>query len=90
MHDTENTRWFKYYWDYLHVNKSQFVPVIFEPPCMKKREFLFCPRRLSEYFVKPLVALIKMVLILPSLSQYGCHEKRGTRETYRRLLRTFL
>jgi hypothetical protein len=28
-----NTRWFKYDGDYLCVNKSQFVPVIFEPPC---------------------------------------------------------
>ena len=28
------TRWFKYDWDYLCVNKSQFVPVIFEPPCI--------------------------------------------------------
>jgi hypothetical protein len=27
------TRWFKYDRDYLYVNKSQFVPVIFEPPC---------------------------------------------------------
>jgi hypothetical protein len=27
------TRWFKYDRDYLFVNKSQFVPVIFEPPC---------------------------------------------------------
>jgi hypothetical protein len=27
------TRWFKYDLDYLCVNKSQFVPVIFEPPC---------------------------------------------------------
>jgi hypothetical protein len=27
------TRWFKYDWDCLCVNKSQFVPVIFEPPC---------------------------------------------------------
>jgi hypothetical protein len=26
------TRWFKYDRDYLCVNKSQFVPVIFEPP----------------------------------------------------------
>jgi hypothetical protein len=26
-------RWFKYDQDYLCVNKSQFVPVIFEPPC---------------------------------------------------------
>ena len=29
------TRWFKYDRDYLCVNKSQFVPVIFEPPCNK-------------------------------------------------------
>ena len=30
----ETTRWFKYDRDYLCVNKSQFVPVIFEPPCI--------------------------------------------------------
>ena len=29
-----STRWFKYDRDDLCVNKSQFVPVIFEPPCM--------------------------------------------------------
>ena len=29
----QSTRWFKYDRDYLCVNKSQFVPVIFEPPC---------------------------------------------------------
>jgi hypothetical protein len=29
----KDTRWFKYDRDYLCVNKSQFVPVIFEPPC---------------------------------------------------------
>jgi hypothetical protein len=29
-----NTRWFKYDRDYLCVNQSQFVPVIFEPPCI--------------------------------------------------------
>ena len=28
-----NTRWFKYDRDDLCVNKSQFVPVIFERPC---------------------------------------------------------
>jgi hypothetical protein len=28
------TRWFKYDRDCLCVNKSQFVPVIFEPPCI--------------------------------------------------------
>jgi hypothetical protein len=30
----DNTRWFKYDRDYLCVNKLQFVPVIFEPPCI--------------------------------------------------------
>jgi hypothetical protein len=30
------TRWFKYDRDYLCVNKPQFVPVIFEPPCKNK------------------------------------------------------
>ena len=29
-----NTRWFKYDRDYLCLYKSQFVPVIFEPPCI--------------------------------------------------------
>jgi hypothetical protein len=29
-----NTRWFKYARDDLCVNKSPFVPVIFEPPCI--------------------------------------------------------
>jgi hypothetical protein len=28
------TRWFKYDREDLCVNKSQFVPVIFEPPCI--------------------------------------------------------
>jgi hypothetical protein len=31
---TADTRWFKYDRDWLCVNKSQFVPVIFEPPCI--------------------------------------------------------
>jgi hypothetical protein len=31
-----NTRWFKYDQDDLCVNKSQFVPVIFEPPCIPR------------------------------------------------------
>ena len=34
MGEKRNTRWFKYDRDDLCVNKSQFVPVIFEPPCM--------------------------------------------------------
>ena len=31
---TGDTRWFKYDRDYLCVNKWQFVPVIFKPPCI--------------------------------------------------------
>ena len=31
------TRWFKYDRDRLYVNKSQFVPVIFETPCIFER-----------------------------------------------------
>jgi hypothetical protein len=31
-----STRWFKYDRDDLCVNKSQFVPVIFEPPCINE------------------------------------------------------
>jgi hypothetical protein len=31
--DRQCTRWFRYDRDDLCVNKSQFVPVIFEPPC---------------------------------------------------------
>jgi hypothetical protein len=32
--ENHNTRWFKYDRDWRCVNKSQFVPVIFEPPCI--------------------------------------------------------
>jgi hypothetical protein len=31
-----NTRWFKYDRDWLCVNNSQFVPVVFEPPCTSR------------------------------------------------------
>jgi hypothetical protein len=34
---SQNTRWFKYDRDDLCVDKSQFVPVIFEPPCSMHR-----------------------------------------------------
>jgi hypothetical protein len=39
------SRWFKYDWDWLCVNKSQFVPVIFEPPCTMR--VLLAPSRVS-------------------------------------------
>ena len=44
-----NTRWFKYDRDDLCVNKSQFVPVIFEPPCSCLN--LFMSRVLLQMFV---------------------------------------
>jgi hypothetical protein len=34
------TRWFKYDRDDLCVNKSQFVPVIFEPPCISLQDYV--------------------------------------------------
>jgi hypothetical protein len=34
LYFSPNTRWFKYDRDDLCVNKSQFVPVIFELPCI--------------------------------------------------------
>jgi hypothetical protein len=37
-----NTRWFRYDRDDLCVNKSQFFPVIFEPPCINNFA-AFCP-----------------------------------------------
>jgi hypothetical protein len=39
------TRWFKYDRDDLCVNKSQFVLVIFEPPCILTLFLLFLSRR---------------------------------------------
>jgi hypothetical protein len=36
-----STRWFRYDQDWLCVNKSQFVPVIFEPPCSYKTNSVF-------------------------------------------------
>ena len=35
-----DTRWFKYDRDDLCVNKSQFVPVIFEPPCTNSKSLV--------------------------------------------------
>jgi hypothetical protein len=40
------TRWFKYDRDYLCVNISQFVPVLFEPPCINHSN----RRNISEEF----------------------------------------
>jgi hypothetical protein len=57
---TEYTRWFKYDRDDLCVSKSQFTPVIFEPPCMYLMilplliytydlpKFAFCHYQLTE------------------------------------------
>jgi hypothetical protein len=44
----QSTRWFKYDRDYLCVNKSHFVPVIFEPPCIKLWELADVTRDATE------------------------------------------
>jgi hypothetical protein len=46
------TRWFKYDRDYLCVNNSQFVPDIFEPPCI----FVTCTGS-TLYFVFTLLKI---------------------------------
>jgi hypothetical protein len=49
------TRWFKYDRDYLCVNKSQSVPVIFEPPCTSSVLYMCslpCPSQ-SSWFHHP-------------------------------------
>ena len=43
------TRWFKYDRDYLCVNKSQFVPVIFEPPCIRQGTFAAVNSVIAQY-----------------------------------------
>jgi hypothetical protein len=54
------TRWFKYDRDDLCVNKSQFVPVIFEPPCIFK-DFV------------TLLLIFHMLLYLVSDTHLACH-----------------
>jgi hypothetical protein len=46
----KNTRWFKYDRDYLCVNKSNFVPVIFEPPCTKNTKIFLGSISYSQIF----------------------------------------
>jgi hypothetical protein len=50
-----STRWFKYDRDYLCINKSQFAPVIFEPPCTLHwvtKFILSTPYFIFHFFVK--------------------------------------
>ena len=50
--EESSTRRFKYDRDYLCVNNSQFVPIIFEPPCIihsKKKNSLPCSLKFSEF-----------------------------------------
>jgi hypothetical protein len=46
-----NTRWFKYDRDYLCVNKSQFVPVIFEPPCITGKALTYKLFKVFHFFI---------------------------------------
>jgi hypothetical protein len=48
-----STRWFKYDRDWLCVNKSQFVPVIFEPPCILRLIKMAVNVTLKELVDKP-------------------------------------
>jgi hypothetical protein len=57
--DMFNTRWFKYDRDDVCVNKSQFVPVIFEPPCnsapVHSIEKKYCSRKNKCFNISELV-----------------------------------
>jgi hypothetical protein len=48
----ESTRWFKYDRDCLCVNKPQFVPVIFEPPCNKMSNRLIKQTKFYRRLIK--------------------------------------
>jgi hypothetical protein len=59
------TRWFKYDRDYLCVNKSQFVPVIFEPPCI----YLFIILQFSDYIEE---GYKKQIVVVKSSKVWVC------------------
>jgi hypothetical protein len=63
------TRWFKYDRDYLCVNKSQFVPVMFEPPCVLK-----CGNKCDDEILYNGEATGEFVLVLSVICE--CHEFR--------------
>jgi hypothetical protein len=46
------TRWFKYDRDDLCINKSQFVPVIFEPPCISTYQTWDILKRAETFIFK--------------------------------------
>jgi hypothetical protein len=52
------TRWFKYDRDYLCVNKSQFVPVVFEPPCIL--HFIYYNLLDRYYFLRRTTQLLSL------------------------------
>ena len=66
LRDLVCTRWFKYDRDYLCVNKSQFVPVIFEPPCnlLLQIEATFLLSLILHQFVLLLPLLLQLLLLL--------------------------
>ena len=72
------TRWFKYDRDYLCVNKLQFVPVIFEPPCTKTLYLLSETATIGGVVAVSLVNVtvlrtLKMKLTLMSLQLFQLH-----------------
>jgi hypothetical protein len=64
---TESTKWFKYDGDDLCVNKSQFVPVIFEPPCtiycidIKQNEFF--SRQDRQYMYNVILKRVRVTIV---------------------------
>jgi hypothetical protein len=60
-----NTRWFKYDRDDFYVNKSQFVPVIFEPPCtfqVSTTAWLQMASRIGRVTLSNMTFLFKIIL----------------------------
>jgi hypothetical protein len=72
------TRWFKYDQDWLCVNKWQFVPVIFEPPCTWWHPALW--RSLTEFRTslssapRDTVSIVRPVAFQPVTTQCLLHD----------------
>jgi hypothetical protein len=69
------TRWFKYDRDYLCVNKSQFVPVIFEPACTNVQLIVTETWNLPTCIIQHKLYVVFMIsyCITPRLDP--CHEQ---------------
>jgi hypothetical protein len=72
MNDTIYTMWFKYDQDDLCVNKSQFVPVIFEPPCtlQMRRGYSSMCFLIEPWHIKENVVMVENIPKTDSLCYY--------------------